>query len=317
MTRPARATGCRGGALGSGHGSLRAPGRDRATRPRDRLRAHQHPPGNPRVPLGPHPGPELRPLPHLRRTEHRAPTLHHGRVHWPHPETLRRHGARPRRRARARAGQRRGAGSCPADEPDAPRLRNPRRRPALRPRDLRRLAGAVGRGICLAALHRGGAHGDDQLLPRPRSAHGHQRHPDDVHGLRDPDGVLRARPRRLRRRGAGRRRRDPRPPWHLRAPPVGTPVRGAAACVLAHGRPPPRRLPLPPAPQHGQARMPRGTGRPRARRAAVAAADRTTYGRQSPTVRSYPDGYRVEELGTFPGPGSPGCPGCPARHERT
>ena len=39
-----------------------------------------------------------------------------------------------------------------------------------------------------------------------------------------------------------------------------------------------------------------------------------TYGRQSPTVRSYPDGYRVEQLGTFPRPGSPGCP---ARHERT
>ncbi|MEO9152918.1 MAG: oxygenase MpaB family protein [Lapillicoccus sp.] len=32
------------------------------------------------------------------------------------------------------------------------------------------------------------------------------------------------------------------------------------------------------------------------------------YGRQNPTVRSYPNGYRVQDLGTFPGPAGSGCP---------
>ncbi len=33
-----------------------------------------------------------------------------------------------------------------------------------------------------------------------------------------------------------------------------------------------------------------------------------TFGRQSPTVRSYPDGYRVDDLGTFPGSADSRCP---------
>lgn len=33
-----------------------------------------------------------------------------------------------------------------------------------------------------------------------------------------------------------------------------------------------------------------------------------TFGRQNPTVRTYPDGYRVEDLGTFPGTADSCCP---------
>lgn len=41
------------------------------------------------------------------------------------------------------------------------------------------------------------------------------------------------------------------------------------------------------------------------------------YARQNPEIRSYPgypDGYRVADLGTFPGSGAPGVPSCPVPH---
>jgi hypothetical protein len=32
------------------------------------------------------------------------------------------------------------------------------------------------------------------------------------------------------------------------------------------------------------------------------------YARQNPQIKGYPNGFRIAELGTFPGPGGPGCP---------
>ncbi|MCY0941802.1 oxygenase MpaB family protein [Streptomyces antarcticus] len=62
-------------------------------------------------------------------------------------------------------------------------------------------------------------------------------------------------------------------------------------------------------PNPGVQRLVRGALRPRGRAVRLLPPRRTPhYARQNPEIKSYPGGYDVGELGTFPVPGAGGCP---------
>lgn len=67
-----------------------------------------------------------------------------------------------------------------------------------------------------------------------------------------------------------------------------------------------------PSPSAAFEKVSRGALKVRGRLLSVAPARRTPFSvTQSPTIRSYPEGFKVEEMGSFP---TPGVRGCPVRH---
>ncbi len=278
----------------------------RPARPGDGLRGDLPGHGHPRVPVGHEPGALLRAVPHLRRPLDRAAARRDRRVRAGHPEEVRRHRAAARPGVDPRAALRRRPTRDPADQPDARRLRHQQRRHALRAVHVRGRAEALDGRLRLAALHAGRGRGEHPLLPRARPADGDQGDPGDLRRVRAAARRLRGDALPLRPRLAAGGRRDDGADEDV------LPARGRRARrrVLpgADGRAAAEGVRLPGSARRGG---PGVAGRAAAPWPGRAAAAGTAYARCTCEdlrwIRTYPDGYDVEQLGTFPR-------GCPVPH---
>src|SRR4051794_14228569 len=257
---------------------------DRRARSAGRLRRDLPHPRRARVSLGSAAVARARALPDLRRAEHRRTAVADARVRGAHAQALRRHRAPARRHRRARLPAADRPRGDPADEPDARRLRDRQRRPALRALDLRRGADALAGALRLAAAERGRAGGEHELLPRARPPHEHQGRAGDLRRLRRAARRLRGRALRVLAGRARSGRRDPRAARGL----LSLPASSARHLDCTARRAVARRLPLSRADAVRAGARGRRPARPRAPAAPAARAPRSRRVAGAARVRHLP-----------------------------